>query len=90
MPAAREITVRPVFSFYGQRGCRQAGKTEKTEKTERFREPVLRRQAEPEGTLTSQSTCMKLFPQSLDKSEKHAEIPPCGLFFVGKGKALVL
>jgi hypothetical protein len=33
---------------------------------------------------------MKLFPQSMDKSEKHAEIPPCGLFFVGKGKALVL
>jgi hypothetical protein len=84
MPAAREITGRPVFSFDGQRGCRQ------TEKTERFREPVLRRQAEPEGTLTSQSTCVKLFPQSMDKSEKHAEIPPCGLFFVGKGKALVL
>jgi len=75
MPAAREITGRPDFSFDGQRGCRQ---TEKTEKTEKFREPVLRRQAEPEGTLTSQSTCVKLFPQSMDKSEKHAEIPPCG------------
>jgi len=81
MPAAREITGRPDFSFYRQRGRRQTGKTkktEKTEKTERFREPVLRRQAEPEGTLTSQSTCVKLFPQSMDKSEKHAEIPPCG------------
>jgi hypothetical protein len=25
-----------------------------------------------------ESICVKLFPQAMDKSEKHAEIPPCG------------